>query len=224
MPTRLLLVTASPRGEASESLRLAGALVDAFRDAGGGEVDVLDLFADPLPAFAADETRAKMAVIGGEAPTGAAAVAWEEVLALGARVAAADALVLAAPMWNATVPWPLKLFIDTLTQPGVAFGFDPEAGYQGLLGGRRAVVLATSAVYAPGVPPAFGIDFHVPYLEHWLQMCGFGPIDVVRLQPAWPGDPSLDAHREAALAQAAALGRELGRAPAAAAAAAGGLG
>jgi FMN-dependent NADH-azoreductase len=152
-----------------------------------------------------------MAVIGGEEPRDAAADAWREVLALGERVAAADALVLAAPMWNATVPWTLKLFIDTLTQPGVAFGFDPETGYHGLLGGRRAVVLATSHVYAPGVPRAFGVDFHVPYLEHWLEMCGYDPIDVVRLQPTWPGAPDLDARRAAAREEAAALGRELAR-------------
>ena len=211
MPTRLLLVTASPRGEESESLRLASALVDAFRDAGGGDVDTLDLFAEPLAPFATAQARAKMAVVGGEAPPDTTADAWREVLALGERVAAADALVLAAPMWNATVPWTLKLFIDTLTQPGVAFGFDPDTGYHGLLGGRRAVVLATSHVYAPGVPPSFGVDFHAPYLEHWLEMCGFGPIDVVRLQPTWPGAPDLAARRDSALAEAAALGRELAR-------------
>jgi FMN-dependent NADH-azoreductase len=137
-------------------MRLAAALVQAFRDAGGGEVDTLDLFADPLPPFATAQARPKMAVVGGGAPPDTTAAAWCEVLALGERVAAADALVLAAPMWNATVPWALKLFIDTLTQPGVAFRFDPATGYHGLLGGRRAIVLATSHVYAPGLPPGLG--------------------------------------------------------------------
>jgi len=211
MPNRLLLVTASPRGEESESLRLAAALVDAFRDAGGGDVDTLDLFADPLAPVATAQARAKMAVVGGEEPPDTTADAWREVLALGERVAAADALVLAAPMWNATVPWALKLFIDTLTQPGVAFRFEPDTGYHGLLGGRRAVVLATSHVYAPGLPPGFGVDFHAPYLEHWLEMCGFDPVDVVRLQPTRPGASDLGARRERALREAAALGRELAR-------------
>jgi FMN-dependent NADH-azoreductase len=59
-------------------------------------------------------------------------------------------------MRNAMVPWALKLFIDTLTQPGVAFRFAPDTGYPGLLGGRRAIVLATSHVYAPGVAPGLG--------------------------------------------------------------------
>jgi FMN-dependent NADH-azoreductase len=211
MPNRLLLVTASPRGEASESLRLAAALVDAFRAADGGAVDTLDLFADPLPPFAAAAARAKMAVVGGGVPPDTTTAAWRDVLALGRRVAAADVLVLAAPMWNGTVPWALKLFIDTLTHPGVAFRFDPDTGYHGLLSGRRAVVLATSHVYAPGRPPGFGVDFHAPYLEHWLDMCGFDPVDVVRLQPTWPGAPDLDARRAVALGEAAALGRAVAR-------------
>jgi FMN-dependent NADH-azoreductase len=211
MPNRLLLVTASPRREESESLRLAAALVEAFGSAGGGEVDTLDLFAEPLEPIATVQARAKMAVVGGGAPPDTTTESWREVLALGQRVAAADALVLAAPMWNATVPWALKLFIDTLTQPGVAFRFDPDTGYHGLLGGRRAVVLATSHVYAPGRPPGFGADFHTAYLEYWLDMCGFGPVDVVRLQPTWPGAPDLAARRAAARQEAAALGRELAR-------------
>ncbi|WP_320671229.1 FMN-dependent NADH-azoreductase [Patulibacter defluvii] len=212
--SRLLLVSASPRGEASESRRLSAALLDGHAAAGGGPVDRLDLFADPLPPFAAREATAKMAVIGGSVPTGVDAAAWERVLALGARVAAADALVLAAPMWNSGIPWALKLFVDTVTQPGVAFRFDPERGYVGLLGGRRAAVLATSHVYAPGVPAAFGVDHHVAYLEQWLTMCGFGPVDVVRLQPSRPGSPGLEQRRERALAEARAVGRALAAVPA----------
>jgi FMN-dependent NADH-azoreductase len=209
MPNRLLLVTASPRGEESESVRLAAALVDAFRAAGGGQVDTLDPFADSLAPFATTQARAKMAAVGGESPPDTSAAAWRDVLALGRRVAAADALVLAAPMWNATVPWALKLFIDTLTQPGIAFRFDPDTGYHGLLARRRPG--HQPRLRTGGRPPGFGVDFHTPYLEYWLDLCGFGPVDVVRLLPAWPGAPDVAARRTAALQQAAALGRELAR-------------
>jgi len=44
---------------------------------------------------------------------------------------------------------------DTVTQPGVAFRFDPQTGYHGLLDGRRAVPVYTSQVYRPGVTAAF---------------------------------------------------------------------
>ena len=50
-------------------------------------------------------------------------------------------------MWNHGVPWALKHFIDTVTQPGMAFSFDPEAGYSGLLKGKTAVVIYTGTQF-----------------------------------------------------------------------------
>ena len=53
-------------------------------------------------------------------------------------------------MWNAGIPYILKQFIDVVSQPGMVFGFDPEPGYTGLLTGRKAAVVYTSAVYGAG--------------------------------------------------------------------------
>ena len=44
--------------------------------------------------------------------------------------------------------------LDTLTQPGMLFGFDPVHGYSGLLEGKKALAAYTSAIYSPGVAPA----------------------------------------------------------------------
>ncbi len=52
-------------------------------------------------------------------------------------------------MWNAGVPYILKQFIDVVSQPGMVFGFDAVAGYTGLLRGKKAAVIYTSAVYGP---------------------------------------------------------------------------
>ena len=40
----------------------------------------------------------------------------------------------------------------------MVFGFDSVEGYTGLLTGRKAAVVYTSAVYGPGRPPSFGTD------------------------------------------------------------------
>ncbi len=204
---RLLVVTASPRGESSYS----GALADAFAAAftavrPDAEVDHLDAFS--LTPFGARETSAKMAVIGGAPVPGDDADAWAAVHALAERVAAADVLAFAAPIWNHSIPWALKLLIDTVTQPGLAFAFDPEEGYSGLLGGRRAVGLLTSAVYAPGVAPAFGTDEAWPYLRSWLEFVGIEPAGAVRLQPTYP-TPDLPERLARALDEARALGAAL---------------
>ena len=142
--TTLLHISASPRGEASESLNLARAFLDTYRNAHPEVVvDNLVLWQEPLPVFDGHKAGAKMTVIGGGTPTGEQGTAC----------------------------------IDVITQPGLVFGFDPASGYRGLLQGKRAAAIYTSGVYAPGVPPAFGTDFHSTYFEDWLRFAGI--LDIV---------------------------------------------
>jgi FMN-dependent NADH-azoreductase len=212
----LHLVT-SPQPE-SMSRRLGREIVAGIRDANADvTVDEWNLWAEPLASFGPEGVAAKMAVIGGGEPDESSAAAWNAAITAFERFAAADVVVVGAPMWNGGVPWVLKLLIDTITQPGKLFGFDPETGYQGLLGGRRAVVAYTSAVYSDGADPRFGVDFHSTYLEWWLDFAGIDLVDSVRLQPTFGGDladrtavaitSARDAGRRAGLSVAAAADR-----------------
>jgi FMN-dependent NADH-azoreductase len=212
--SRVLFVTASPREE-SHSVHLAEAFLDAYcTRVPNVEVDRLNTFTDLRP-FGAEHVSAKMAVIAREAVPASAAREWAEVADVTARVQAADTLLFAVPMWNGAIPWSLKLFIDIVTQPGVAFSFDPATGYTGLLGGRRAVVAYTSRVYARGVPPVFGTDHQSTYFDWWLRYCGIDDIHELRLQPTFPGQ-AFDAERERARVVARTLANTLAT-PAAAA-------
>lgn len=206
----MLFVNASPRGTRSESLRLAEALLEARRLADPeAVVDRLDVFEDPLAAFSTDAASAKMAIIAGASPDAAAVAAWKDVERTAARVEAADTLLFTVPMWNAGIPWALKLFIDTVTQPGIAFRFDPADGYRGLLGGRQAIAIYTSQVYSTGVDARFGVDHHSTFFESWLRFIGIEQIEAIRLQPTHPGGTDLADRREAALARARELGGAL---------------
>jgi FMN-dependent NADH-azoreductase len=205
--SRVLFVTASPRDE-SHSVHLAETFLDAYCSAlPQVEVDRVNTFTE-LPPFGAAHVSAKMAVIAREPVPETASRNWAEVLAVADRVRAADTLVFAVPMWNGGIPWPLKLFIDIVTQPGVAFSFDPAAGYTGLLGGRRAVVAYTSRVYAAHVPPGFGVDHQSTYFDWWLRYCGIDEVHELRLQPTFPGE-RFAAERQRAIADAQALARTL---------------
>jgi FMN-dependent NADH-azoreductase len=205
----LLVVNASPRTD-SLSRQLSYAVVNAYREVRqDATVDRLDTFAD-LPVFGQRHVDAKMAVIAKRPVPEAVTDAWNEVLAVAARLRRADIVVFAVPMWNGGLPWSLKLFVDIVTQPGIAFSFDPAAGYRGLLGGRRAVVVYTSRVYAPGCDPAFGADHQSTYLDWWLRYCGITEVDELRLQPTLPGD-ELESRRTAAAVRARELGRSLAR-------------
>jgi FMN-dependent NADH-azoreductase len=65
----------------------------------------------------------------------------------------------------------------------MVFSFDPVAGYTGLLAGRRAAVIYTSAVYGDGRGPAFGADFQRPFLDDWLRWAGIEPTAEVQFRP-----------------------------------------
>lgn len=200
--THLLHVSASPRGEASESLRIAGAFVEAYADAHpDATLEHWDLWDGSLPGFAVG-ARAKMTVFGGGQPAGAEAEAWAAARRTFERFAAADRLLFSVPMWNASVPYVLKQFIDVVSQPGWIFGVDPVTGYRPLLGGRgtRVAVVYTSAVWGPGLGPEFGTDFQGTYFTDWLRWTGLADVTELRFHPTLTGD--VPAERAAALARA----------------------
>jgi FMN-dependent NADH-azoreductase len=45
----------------------------------------------------------------------------------------------------------------------------PVHGYTGLLTGKKAAVIYTTAVYDVTSAPAFGQDYHSTYFEYWLR-------------------------------------------------------
>jgi FMN-dependent NADH-azoreductase len=205
--SKLLHISASPRGQRSESLALGEAFLSAFR-ATRPEVPVetWDLWDGALPSFGPAAAHAKMAVFAGADPQGAEAAAWQAARATFERFDAADRYLFTVPMWNAGVPYILKQFIDVVSQPGMVFGFDGETGYTGLLRGKKAAVIYTSAVYGPSRGPAFGSDFQAPYFEDWLRWAGIADIVDVRFRPNL-ATADADAGRAIARAQAIDLAK-----------------
>ena len=182
--TRLLHISASPRGEASESLGLATAFLDTYRQANPGvDVEHYDLWDGTLPEFGPAAAKAKMDVFAGVEPSGENVAAWAAAKATFARFDAADRYLFSVPMWNSGVPYVLKQFIDVVSQPGMVFGFDPVTGYEGLLTGKKAAEIYTGAVWGEDRGPEFGSDFQKPFFEGWLRWAGIDDITSVRFQP-----------------------------------------
>jgi FMN-dependent NADH-azoreductase len=182
--SRLLHISASPRGARSESLALATTFLHTYREHNPlHTVDTFDLWDGSLPDFGRAAAAAKMALFAGQEPEGAAAEAWARAVATFRRFDSYDRYLFSVPMWNAGIPYILKQFIDVVSQPGMVFGFDPVDGYTGLLQGRKAALLLTSAVYGPDRPPAFGSDFQAPYLHDWLAWAGVTDVEEVAFRP-----------------------------------------
>lgn len=203
----LLHIVASPMGAESKSRQIGEAFVQEYQATHPNDtVDTWNLWEDgALPPFDLDAVNGRLAIFYGRTPEGKEATAWQAVLDTFARFAAAERLVVSIPMWNHSVPWRLKQFIDCVSQPGTVFFVDPENGYTHLLAdkGKKAAVIYTSAVYAPGVPPRFGVsDHHSTYFRDWLEWTGITDITEIRSQPTLNGDA------EAVQAEAIATARK----------------
>jgi FMN-dependent NADH-azoreductase len=188
--SKLLHISASPRGAASESLRIAGVFVDAYRET-HPDVDIehWSLWDGSLPDFE-EGARAKMTVIGGGEPQGAERAAWDAVLRTFERFDSVDRLLFSVPMWNGSIPYVLKQFIDIVSEPGLVFGLDAVTGYTHLLAGRgkKVAVVYTSGVWGPALGPEFGTDFQSTYFTDWLRWAGLTDISEIRFHPTLTGD------------------------------------
>ena len=205
--TKLLHIAASPRPSRSYSRPVADAFVEAYAAARPDHtVETLDLWTLSLPEFDGDMLAAKYAVIHQDQQTAGQAAAWVTVTDIFEKFASADFYVISTPMWNFGIPYKLKHYIDLIAQPGLAFGFEPERGYFGLMEGKRAlVVCARGDEYRPGSDAAT-IDFQKPYLLHMLTFFGITDVHQITVEPTIAGGPD---SLTAATAQAAALAKEV---------------
>ncbi|HEY3540805.1 MAG TPA: NAD(P)H-dependent oxidoreductase [Trinickia sp.] len=207
--TRLLHIESSPRKSRSASREVAHAFIEAYRSAhADASVETLDLWHTPLPEFDGAAMQAKYAGLAGTPLTDEQRDAWRAIHDLARPLHDAHTLLLSVPLWNFSIPYKLKHFIDAVSQKDVLFSFD-ERGFGGLLRDKRAVV-----VYARGldysresITPAECFDFQKPYVEAWLRFVGIEDIETVVIEKTLFG-PEVDiAARRDACASAEALAR-----------------
>jgi FMN-dependent NADH-azoreductase len=182
---------ASPRGDNSQSSKLANPyLAERKARQPSVQIDALDLWQEDRPEFDGDKAAAKMTFFGLGEMNNETQSAWDQIATITQRFTDADEYVFSVPMWNCGVDYKLKQYIDIITQPGLLFGFDPEAGYSGLLENKVARVFYTAGVYAPGASAKYGSDYQSSYLSWWLEFIGISEIRDVRFQPSLlTGDP-----------------------------------
>src|SRR5262249_22935210 len=149
----------SPRGAASYSNRIAEGVI---RDLRSNDPDALvivrDLARSPLPHIDDEFVTATR---------GAGARLTERQQATLARsdelideLAAADIVVIAAPMINFSVSSTLKSWFDYVARAGRTFRYS-ETGPQGLMTGKRVVIVSASGGIYSGDKGSF--DFQVPW-------------------------------------------------------------
>jgi FMN-dependent NADH-azoreductase len=197
--TRLLHIDASPRAERSRSRSVADTFLAALAERGDApEVERLDVWAAQLPDLGGGKIEGRYDLIAGETVPPELAAAWADIQRHVDRFLSFDAFLISTPMWNFGLPYALKHFIDVVTQPGMAFTNDREGNVTGRAAGKKAMVIAASAMpIVPGSELA-EFDFQLRYLESWLGFIGVTDIHTLRVAPTYGPDETVAKAMEAA--------------------------
>ena len=207
---RILYLKASPRLGRSHSVAVADAFVAAYQELHPGDsMETLDLFQADLPAFDGLLVNAKYNILHGQPHSLEEAAAWRRVEELIGQFKAADKYVLATPMWNFSLPYRLKQYLDIIVQPTYTFTYSPETGYRGLVTGRPMFLACARGGAYPEGTPAAAFDLQVPYLRLILQFIGFTDLRWVFIEPTLEQGPEVAREkRRQAMERARQMARE----------------
>ncbi len=175
--TNVLIIDSAATGDASVTRRLTGELEAVLRGRGPVRIVHRDVGTEPIPHLTAETTPA---IRGAEAETDAAREALVLSDALIAELKAADLVVIGAPMYNFGMPSTLKAWFDHVLRAGITFRYS-EAGPEGLLKGRKAIVIESRAgLYSEG--PSAPMDSQEPHLRTLLAFMGLDDMTFVRVE------------------------------------------
>jgi FMN-dependent NADH-azoreductase len=176
--TNVLILDSAATGDASVSRKLTDAAAQTIRRRdSGARIVRRDIGADPVPHL----TEATVpAIRAGLVENAAATEALALSDALIAELQAADLIVIGAPMYNFGMPSTLKAWFDHVLRPRVTFQYS-EAGPEGLLKGKKAVVVESRAgLYSEG--PAAALDHQEPHIRTLLGFMGITDVTFVRAE------------------------------------------
>ncbi|HCE3703704.1 TPA: FMN-dependent NADH-azoreductase [Vibrio parahaemolyticus] len=175
--SRVLALKSSILGDYSQSNKL---VEDFIKNVDQDKLTVRDLAANPLPVL-------DFAVATALRATEALSQEQQAVVDLSdtliEEVKAADTLVIAAPMYNFTIPTQLKNWIDLIARAGVTFKYT-ENGVQGLIEGKKAIVVTTRG----GIHKDSPTDNITPYLRTVLGFVGITDVEFVYAEALNMGD------------------------------------
>lgn len=180
---KMLHIIATPRAEKSRTLKVTEAFLTCFtKKFPDCNIDTLNLFEEQLPTLTTTNIEGKMTLLVGKNLTPDLMDAWKEIEQHIERFLAADVYLISTPMWNFSIPYRLKHYIDVIVQPRYLFKYT-EKGAVGLTKNKRMIIITSrGGDYSPGSPTQ-DFDYQEPYLRAIFGLCGIEDITFVIAQP-----------------------------------------
>ena len=177
----LLFVSASLAGKQSRSSRIARELIDSLEaELGRIRVTGRDLGDGTIRHLSGEYLQAIATAPIHRTPR------QQQLARTGDRLIeeleSADVIVIAAPMYNFTIPSTLKAWFDHVTRSGRTFRYTTEGRPQGLLKDKKVYVVASRGGIYSGASPVKAMDFQEPYLRTMLGFIGLNDVTFVHVE------------------------------------------
>jgi FMN-dependent NADH-azoreductase len=180
----LLHIVATPREELSRTLKVSSAFLAGNQD---WDVDELNLFTEELPELTYKNIDGKYQLLSGKDLSPATQKLWREILDHIGRFKNADGYLLSAPMWNFSVPYVLKQYIDLIVQPRYLFQYALDGKVEGLIRDKKMLVI-TSRGGDYAAKEAKALDLQEPYLRTIFNLVGIANLRFIHAQPMDMGE------------------------------------
>lgn len=175
----ILHIISSPRGDASNSIKLGNAIVEQLKAKNpGASVQVKDLTQSPFPHLEEVHLNAFHTPITQHSAADKEAIlhsnqAIEEIFQ-------ADILVIGAPMYNFGLSSTLKAWFDHIARAGITFKYTNH-GPEGLILGKKVyLAICTGGIYSSEENER--TDYLTPYLSFMLNFLGMDDVTVFRAE------------------------------------------
>jgi FMN-dependent NADH-azoreductase len=179
---RLLHIIATPRGDESRTLQVSQVFLESFqKNHSGWVIDELNLATETLPSLSQKSVGGKYVLLGGTDLFGSIKDSWTEILQHIDRFKTADFFLISTPMWNFTIPYMLKHYIDLIVQPKYLFRYNEKGKTEGLVLGKKMVIIISRGGKYEGDQKV--MDIQEPYLRMIFQFVGITDIEFVIAEP-----------------------------------------
>ena len=194
--SKVLVITASPRGERSASRALSTHFAGLWsRQHPEDTVLLRDLGHHPVPHVTEPWVVGAFAPADSQTKESKAAIAVSDQLV--EEFLGCARFIFGVPMFNFNIPSTFKAYIDQIVRPGKTFAVGPN-GYEGLVKDKKALFITCSGgSYAQGTPAA-AMNFQEPYLRAIFGFMGVTDVQFVVADNMNKGDEPARLSRERA--------------------------
>jgi len=147
-------------------------------------VDTINLFTGDLPAVAGDNIETKYTLMTSQPIDKRHKESWKQIELLIEHFLSADIYLISTPMWNFSISYALKYYIDCIVQPGYLYKYNEQGQPVGLVHGKKMICLTSRGGDYSAKSPFHAYDFKNRICGRFLDLSAL-PTSISSMPNRW---------------------------------------